>query len=286
MALKFGRLPAVRTPRTEALGRAMARALEPLGAPPAQSNDYYSPVERQVGGSGGWGMLGNDQWGDCVEADEGHYLMLRTANAGTMVVPTADQVLALYSAETGFNPSDPNTDQGTNEASDCAFMVSTGFLDHKAAATGPIDYTNLNNMRWAIQLFGACKIGFNIQQAQVDQFNSGNDWGYVSGSQTVGGHDVPLVAYYTDGSFDAISWGRRVHCAPSFVATASGLIDEAHALIFPDWIEANGAAPSGFDLQQLLIDASEIEGTGPQTGTHSHRWHIKRRRRHARLGIT
>jgi hypothetical protein len=34
--------------------------------------------------------------------------------------------------------------------------------------------------------------------------------------------------------------------------------DELYAVVTPDWIAANGNAPSGFDLAQLQSDLSEI----------------------------
>src|SRR5271166_3827704 len=100
MSLKFGRKPAVHTERTRKSEKTMSIYLDTLGSPPVVSNDYIGAVTKQS--PSGWGMMGNDQYGCCVEADDGHYLMLRTANSGSIVIPTTDQILKLYSAETGF----------------------------------------------------------------------------------------------------------------------------------------------------------------------------------------
>ena len=60
-------------------------------------------------------VMGNDTVGDCTCAGAGHALGLWTGNAGDLVTLTREQVLAMYSAITGYNPSDPSTDQGANE---------------------------------------------------------------------------------------------------------------------------------------------------------------------------
>jgi hypothetical protein len=273
MFKKLGRKPAVHTARTKRSKDIIARALAPLGTAPTISDDYVSAVTAATGGD--WGILGNDQYGDCVPADDGHYLMLRTANTGTIVIPTEAQVLALYSAETGFNPADPNTDQGTDETSDCEFMVSTGFLGHKADATTALDPTNLNNIKWCIQLFGGIKFGVNLPQSAMDQFDAGKPWGVVEkDGGIIGGHDVLGVKY--DGTFFyVVTWGRLQIVDPAWILK---YVEEAHALLFADWIAQNGTAPSGLDLQALISDLSQIEQpAASDRRRHRHHRRIKRR---------
>src|SRR6185369_13523516 len=106
--LKFGKKPATYTPRSMGTALVLARHLDPLGSPPPASNNYVEAVEKATGGD--WGMMGNDLVGDCVIADDAHYHMLRTANTGTIEIPTTQQVLDQYSAVTGYNPNNPATD--------------------------------------------------------------------------------------------------------------------------------------------------------------------------------
>lgn len=271
MAFKLGRKPAVHTLRTMRSALAMARALDPLGDAPPTSIDYVSAVNAQS--PGGWMMLGNDEWGDCVEAAEGHYLMLRTANTGQIVVPTTQQTLALYSAETGFNPDNPNTDQGTDETSDCQYMVSTGFLGHKADATGSIDPYDYDHLRWAVQLFGGVHIGANLPQSAMEQFDAGQPWTVVQNDGgIVGGHDPLLVKY--DGTWCyVVTWAKLQPVAPDWIAR---YVDEAHVQLFGDWIEDNQNSPSGFDLQALLSDLRSLERPSSTPGL-THRRHRRRR---------
>jgi hypothetical protein len=49
-------------------------------------------------------MMGNDKVGDCTCAAAGHLVMDWTANTGKEVVPSSQQIVAAYSAITGYNP--------------------------------------------------------------------------------------------------------------------------------------------------------------------------------------
>ena len=278
MQLKFGKKPAVHNERTKQSGFVMDRILAPLGTAPVVSNDYVAAVNAVT--QGNWQMLGNDEWGDCVEADDGHYLMLRTANVGPMVVPTTAEVLAIYSAETGFDINNPSTDQGTDEASDCEFMVSTGLLGHKADATAFLDPHNENYLKWSIQLFGGCKFGVNFPQSAMDQFNAGEPWTVVaSDGGIIGGHDV-LGVQYDAGFFYVVTWGRLQPVTPEWIDQYA---DEAHVLLFADWINAVGAAPSGFSLETLLEDLRAISFFPSSGARRQHR--RKKRRRALEAGV-
>ena len=78
----------------------------------------------------------------------------------------------------------------------CQYLVDTGFLGHKANATGNIDPANLDHIKWCIQLFGLCRIGLNLPVYAENQFLAGQDWDVsTQGDQSTNGHDVPLVGY-------------------------------------------------------------------------------------------
>jgi hypothetical protein len=250
--VRLGRKPARHTLRTMRSAIVMARHLAALGPAPDASNDYVSAVRAP------WGMMLNDSLGDCVCADTGHTLMLRTANAGpSLVVPSDDDVLALYEAVGGYDPGDPSTDQGCDETSMCDYLEATGFLGHKSDATGSVDPANLDHVRWCIQLFGACRLGINFPAYAMDAFNAGKPWDAPgSGDDTTieGGHDVPLVDYRA-GTFTCITWGRPQIVTPAFLAL---YCEEAHSELFFDWVRAQGTAPSGLSLDQLAADLAQI----------------------------
>src|SRR5882757_1904530 len=75
-----------------------------------------------------WGMLGNDKYGDCVWAGAAHETMLWNKEASKTVTFTDNEVLSDYSAVTGFNPSDPNSDQGTDMQVAASYRRKTGII--------------------------------------------------------------------------------------------------------------------------------------------------------------
>lgn len=256
ISLKRGRLPAVHNRRTMRSALAMARALDPLGAPPAVSTDYVAAVTAQA--PNGWSMYLNDQLGDCVCADSAHELMLHTANAGTIVIPTDQDVLQLYEAVGGYVPSDPSTDQGCDETAMCQYLMTTGLCGQTSAATGMLDATNLDHIRWAVQLFGACRLGIVVGDEMVQQFSSGQPW-TVPAVQNPGGHGVPVVKFDADYAY-VVTGGGLQPVAWALMAQ-SAFLEEAHGEVWPDFVAASGMAPSGFNLAALLADLQAIEET-------------------------
>jgi hypothetical protein len=245
----YGRKPAIRTRRTFRSSLLMTEALDPLGAPPMASNDYVSAVTVP------WGMYKNDVLGDCVCADTAHTLMLRTANTSRIIIPAESDVLGLYETVGGYKPSDPSTDQGCMEVDMCHYLVNTGFLGHKANATGSIDPVNLDHIKWCIQLFGSCRIGLNLPVYAEDQFESGLDWDVsTTGKQSTNGHDVPLVGY-NGNFFTCVTWGKLQQVTPSFLYK---YCEEAHSELYFDWSKEQGMAPSGFSLSDLALKLQEV----------------------------
>lgn len=230
----------------------MAATLDALGPPPDASNDYISAVNVP------WQMFDNDTIGDCVCCDTAHTLMLRTANASTILVPNTLQVVALYGAVGGYIINRPDTDNGCSEAAMCQYMVTNGFLGHKAATVGMVEPSDLDHVRWCIQLFGSCRIGLNLPGYAEDLFNAGKTWDVsTSGDQSTEGHDVPLVDY-RNGLFTCITWGKPQQVTPGFL---NQYCDEAHVELYPDWIQSQGTAPSGFDLTDLTTKMTAISMT-------------------------
>lgn len=251
--MKLGRKPVRFTEKTRRSLALMTDHLNTLGAPPAASNDYVKAVDAVVNGN--WGMLGNDQYGDCVEADCGHMLMLRTANTGTIVIPTDQAILALYGAVTGFSPGDPNSDNGTDETSMCEYMKTTGLLGHQSTATGMITPGNLDHIKWCVQMFGGCRIGFNVPSFIMGE-GPDKPWDLNPSADNtiVGGHDVPIV-HYDSELFYVVTWGRIQPVTPAFIQAFN---EEAHAELYTDWIDAMGVSPAGFNAGQLAQSLTEI----------------------------
>lgn len=259
MNLKLGRRPARFTRASFTRSYVMARHLSALGPAPSTSPDWISQVFLQS--PDGWMMDGNDQYGDCVFADCSHLEMLRTANAGTIWIPTTEQVLALYTACTGFNPNDPSTDNGADERSVIDYLTSTGWLGRKLDSSANLDPANLDHFKWAVCLFGASRLGVNLPDSAMDQFSAAKPWDYVPGAQLAGGHDVPLVKYDA-GTYYVVTWGKLQAVTPAFMTAKydDGMpyVEEAHAELALDWVNAAGTAPSKLNLAQLLAELKMV----------------------------
>jgi hypothetical protein len=262
--MKLGLNPFKHTLKTMRQAIKTASILDQLGPAPSASPGYSSNADAIM--KGDWQIDGNDQYGDCVFADVSHRIMCRTAQAaqGKIVVPTQAETLALYSEVTGFNPDNPNTDQGGDLVTTAQYMQKTGMLiggvRHLEAANGVIDPTNVDHRKWAVCLFGCTPIALNLPQSAEDQFNAGQPWDYVAGSPIVGGHDVLLVEYRpetlpSNPGYAVITWGKRWPVTDAFLVN---YLAEVVPVGAQDFVTANGLAPSGVNLPQILQLLSEI----------------------------
>lgn len=205
-----------------------------------------------------WGMLGNDQYGDCVWAGAGHETMLWNADAGRIVQFTDAGVLSDYSVVTGFNPSDPSTDQGTDMAMAAAYRKTTGVIDaagvrHKVGAYLSIPAGALDEMLVASFVFGTLGIGITFPDSAMAQFNAGQPWDVVPGSTIEGGHYVPNLARRS-GMFVIDTWAKE---QPMTDAFASANNDENVVYLSQEFL-VGGKSLEGFDLDQLNADLASL----------------------------
>lgn len=262
--MKLGLNPYRRTLKTTLQGIATAKILDMLGPAPSASPGYSGNADIQC--SGDFGIDGNDDYGDCVFADVAHRIMVRTAmmGAGKMVTPTQAETLQLYSEVTGFDPNNPNTDQGGDLVTTAQYMQKTGMLiggvRHTEDGNGIIAPQNLDHVKWSICLFGCTPMGWNsLPQSALDQFDAGQPFDYVKGSPIVGGHDMLGLEYRpespTNPGWLVGTWGKRWPATDAFVLN---YLSEVVPVGAKDFITANGLAPSGVNLPQILQLLAEI----------------------------
>lgn len=192
------------------------------------------------------GMLGNDQYGDCVEAANGHIVEEQTFKGqGTEVGVTTAQALAEYSKITGFNPNDPNTDQGTMIQDGLNDLKKNGLASHKIAAFAQVDTANMTEVKNAVAEFGAVSIGFEFPAFAMDQFNQGKPWDVQSTNAGIeGGHCVLVVGYDANYLY-VYTWGAVQKMTYAFW---NKYVDEAWVVISEDWVnKATGLDPEGVD---------------------------------------
>lgn len=202
-----------------------------------------------------WSMLGNDQYGDCVEAAAANALMTETSQSGSQISPSVDQVLQDYSNITGFNPNDPNTDNGTVMVDALSYYVKSGIVGRKILAWASVKIdSSLWEFKQAISLFGTVLVGFNVPQSAMDQFNAGQQWIIDTSSPIIGGHCV-AISEYNPTQLICNTWGAL---QPTSLGFFPYYADEAYVMITQDWINKMKISPSGFNIQTLENDAKVL----------------------------
>jgi len=250
--LKLGKAVARHDPRTLLLASYLTPALP---APPA-SLDISTKVPS-------WGMMANDQLGDCTCAAAGHLIMEWTANAGKqMVTPTDQQIIAAYSAITGYNPSTGANDNGANEVDVLNYWRQTGIAGDQIGAYVALEPANHTHVMDSVYMFEGCYIGVQLPKTAQAQTQNNQPWsvppsgtGGDGAPGSWGGHAVPVVAYDTRG-VTVVTWGALQIMTWSFWAT---YCDEAYAILSTDYINGNKQAPQGFSLDQLQADLADLK---------------------------
>lgn len=206
-----------------------------------------------------WGMLGNDRVGDCVWAGSDHEVMLWNKEAGVEVNFTDQNTLSDYSAVTGYNPNDPNSDQGTDVHQALDYRRATGTVDeagkrHKIAAYVSITPGHWEHVLEATYLFSVVGIGFEVPSYAMQQFDEGKSWHLMRGKPSIeGGHYVPVVGRSHEGLL-VVTWGRVQVMTKGFFER---FCDEAYGILSPEMFK-NGESLDGFDFEHLSADLNKL----------------------------
>jgi hypothetical protein len=195
-----------------------------------------------------YGMFGNDTIGDCTCAAIAHLLMLVTAHTGGMVIPTLDDVISVYSAVSGYDPSTGANDNGAAITDVLNYWKTTGLAGHKILAWAALP-TDTTSRQKSMYIFGGNDLGVQLPQSAMDQFEAGQTWTPVADSPILGGHSIVEAGYGSEGS-DVGTWGKGTQKATNDWGTQ--YIDEAYVVVTKDWLNnADGLAPNQLDLDQL-----------------------------------
>lgn len=199
-------------------------------------------------------MLGNDQYGDCAEAGAMHLIQVETANTGNPLHGTLQQTLDLYSALTGFDPNNPDTDQGTDLLTLLQYWKSQGIsvtdakgqvVKHTILGWASLDISSVAQMRYVNDVFGGTYLGINCPQSAE---NDTSNWVVVPNSPIIGGHCVNGTGQGRAGGH-LISWGLNI---PFQWAFPLAYLDEGYVVVSSLWVNNQGKSPSGMDLNGLL----------------------------------
>jgi hypothetical protein len=224
----------------------------PVPQTPA-SIDYTAPAASVIAN-----VEGNDKYGDCVEAEEAHFIGVVTgAGEGTLYSYTPEQTLALYTALTGFNPNDPSTDQGTDPVACLNYFTQNAYADgSKLAGWAMGDANDQALTQYGLDTFGNAKAWLGLPDALVQNMPtaSGFVWDTsLGGADNANGHCVGFGGYTEQGVI-VMTWGMTGiitwdALASWCVPAAGGGI--AHR-VTSDWINrASGNSPTGLNLAAL-----------------------------------
>ena len=245
---KLGKRPARHDPRTLLLADYLVPADLPV-PPPRQ--DWGSHIAQ-------WGMMANDRVGDCTCSAAGHLIMDWTSNAKAKTAqPTDAQVLAAYSAITGYDPRTGANDNGAVELDVLNYWRQKGVGGHKIGAYAALEPKNHDHVRQALYLFGGLYLGVALpvsaQRQKVWCVPPGGAVG-EGAPGSWGGHAVPVIAYDPLG-LTVVTWGALKRLTWGFF---DAYCDESYACLAPDWINGRRQAPNGLDLQALQADLKKV----------------------------
>lgn len=261
--LATGKKPATQDDRDFLVDRLVDRSALPT--PPDEFG--HEKVRRSTG----WGMLGNDEWGDCVFAGGGHETELLTA--GTATGPKGGvrfltrHTLSDYSAVTGFDenagpPGQNPTDQGTNVRDAAGYRRTTGLLDahgtrHLLKAYLKASHEDPAELALIANASGVVGLGIAFPDSAMQQFDNGEPWDVVAGEpDPQDGHYVVYAGRRRWRRFgDALmpvvlTWA---HAWPATEAFLARYVDEAFV-----YVPQEAAPAPWLNVAELEADLSAL----------------------------
>ena len=216
---EIGKLGKLAPQRPEGLHALAFYQTNPLPKAPASV-----PVPKVVN----WGMLGNDQYGDCTFAGIVHARMATASILSiTETFPSTQQVIQAYLKYTN------GQDAGAVEADLLKYWQANPLFGSKIAAYAPTDRADLDELRSVINSYGLAYIGISLPAPAEQQFGHHKPWTLThtpADQNIIGGHCIILVGYDKDYVY-GITWGAVQPIAWNWLQT---YMDESWAIITPE----------------------------------------------------
>lgn len=229
----------------------------PSSLPPAPAAvDNYSGVD--------FPMYANDRVGDCAIASPAHLIGGWTQKAGGKpLLFTDSQIIAEYSAVSGYDPRTGANDNGCTLEDVQERWLRTGLFGRKVVAYAGVNAADHSTVRQGAFIFGGATIGLNMPAAWQNATGPGGVWDAGNGFNyrpgTWGGHAVPILGY-DDRYYYVVTWGHVQKLTPAALQTyCLGVFVN----LSEDWVAANKKSPSGFDVAALIAAFDVLNGAAP-----------------------
>ncbi len=216
--MKLGKRPA----RLNMRRRAAALTILPHLPAPSASVDNYN-------GHTGWGEMLNDQLGDCTIASVGHAIQIVTLQTGSMITPPDASLLRYYQQWAGYQPGNPNSDQGAYEDDVLNAWQRDSFDGHTLLSWLDVNPRNIEHVKQCIEHFGFVIMGAELPMVAAEQ----DVWDVVPADHGPwGGHAMTAGKYDADGIY-LITWGRVMKATWAWWLK---YVDECHGCLAGDWL--------------------------------------------------
>lgn len=255
MSIKLGRKPRA---FGDVLHLSQLRRRLRLGGPTVPA----VPVDYTAGMPGSLGAMLNDRLGDCTIAGLYHRRQVVSFHTNPPMDTQPDSIVEkAYELIDGYNPTNPNSDQGGIEQEVLKYCVNTGMpladgTVNKLVGFVEIDPANAIDVDWAISDCLGVYTGFNVPAFLMSGLTApGSVWNVNPGGDgtIVGGHCVYVAGHLANGNRRLISWGATYEVTPAFWLK---YFDEVYALVDADLIAARtGKSILGMTLEQTQAAA-------------------------------
>jgi hypothetical protein len=237
LPIKLGRTLLRRNGKSRLRAAALHSFLTTLDLPPASSDNTFGITQ--------FGMMLNDNLGDCTIAGPGHLVQVWTASSGKEVTVSDSVILGAYEQWDGYVDGNESTDNGGDILTVVTDWQANGLGGYGISAHAEVNLTQLR-VQQGIYLFGGLNCGVNLPISAQSQV--GIVWDVVGDSQSGpsqpgswGGHCVAVVGYDAAG-LTCVTWGALQKMTWNFFTT---YFDEAVICLSPQW-----ASPVALDELQ------------------------------------
>ncbi len=196
-----------------------------------------------------WGMLGNDQYGDCGVAGLEHGFETDAAIVKeTEAFPSDQQAVSYYLNYTH------GQDSGVVLSDYLAYVRSNGYYSKTVSAYAPVAVHDIPTLQTAVWMYGFTYTGIVVTGPMQQAFANHQPWTTaLFDSAILGGHCVPMVGY-DDNYVYVITWGGVQAITYSCWHQISS---EAWAVITGEFATAHGDG-RGVSMTALQADLNRL----------------------------